>query len=119
LGTIGVWLGNIRSGFLRNDKNFHLNTVTLAMTCLAFVVVFAIYDIPGNGFWVRLRVFLIADVALLRFGYGYVTPLIYRDIAREMPDVSEEAARFVGFWSQVVSIIIKLATFILTINIIK
>jgi len=107
------------SSFLGKDSNFHLKPTLLAMTCLAFVVVFAMYDIPGGGFWARCNILLIADVALLRSGYGYITPLIFRDVAREMPEISEKAARLMGFWNQVVSMIVKVMMFILTTKSIK
>jgi len=113
VGTTGVWLGNVVSSFYGKDSNFHLQPVLLTMTCLALIVVFAMYDIPSSGYWERHKLLLIADVSLLRSGYGYLTPLIYRDIAREIPDNSERAGRLMVFWTQVFSMIVKVAMFIL------
>jgi len=119
LGTTGLWLGNMSSSFYGKKSNFHLNLALLIMTCLAIVVVFAMYDIPGGGFWARYKLLLIADVALLRSGYGYLTPLIFRDIARKLPNISEKAGRLMGFWTQVVSMIVKVVMFIVTTTALK
>jgi len=114
VGITGLLLANILSSFLGKDSNFYLEHALLAMTCLALIVVLAMYDIPGGGFWARYKFLLIADVALLRTGFGYITPLIFRDIARKMPERSENASRLMGFWNQIVSMIVKVLMFLLT-----
>jgi len=114
LGFGGLFLGNMLSSFLGKDSHFHLIPTLFAMGCLLIFVFLAMFKFPGGGFWVRAKFFLIADVILIRIGFGYITPLVFRDIARKMPSLSEKVGRLVAIWTQIFSMIMNLTMFIST-----
>jgi len=89
------------------------------MTSLELLNFLAMLNIPGNGFWIKAKFLLVADAMLIRFGFGYVTPLIYRDIARKIPNISEQTSRLVSIWTQIASIIINIIMFTLTMKVFK
>jgi len=114
LGFGGIFLGNMLSSFLGKDSNFHLIPILFAMGCLLLFVFLAMFNVPGDGFWGRAKLVLIADVILIRIGFGYITPLVFRDIARKMPSLSEKVGRLVAIWTQICSMIMNFTMFILT-----
>jgi len=119
LGYTAILPGNILTGFLGRDANFHILPVLLAMTFLELLIFLVAFDLPGNGFWSNAKVFLVADAMLIRLGFGYVTPLIYRDMARKMPNASEKVARLANIWELFASIIVYIIMFTLTVKVFK
>lgn len=119
LGFGTLVLGNMLTSFLGRDSNFHLLPVLLAMTCLEFVIFLAMFNLPGNDFWSKAKLLLVADVLLIRLGFGYLVPLIYLDIARSMPKNSEKAGRVMTIWVQIASIFGSIIMFTLTVTVFK
>lgn len=118
LGIGGLLMGNILSGFLSSERNFHLVPTVLLMTLLEVVVFLAVFDIPQGGFWrTKLaKCILVLDVTLIRIAFGFVCPLVFRDIARRMPEISEQAGRLMAFWTQVFSMVVNIIMFCMTSN---
>jgi len=80
------------------------------------IVFLAVFDVPRGGFWrtTTAKVVLVVNVTLIRIGYGFVTPLTFRDIARKYPKMGEEAGRLMAFWTQVCSMLVNIIMFALT-----
>jgi len=118
LGIGGLLMGNILSSFLGNERNFHLVSTVILMTLLEVVVFLAVFDIPRGGFWRTkwAKLILILDVTMIRVAFGFVCPLVFRDIARRMPNISEKAGRLVAFWTQVFSMLVNIIMFCMTGN---
>jgi len=116
LGIFGLFTGNFLSGFISKDRNFHLLSIVLIMTCLVVFVFLAVFDVPRGGFWrtTSAKVVLVVNVTLIRIGFGFVTPLTFRDIARKLPKNGEEAGRLMAFWTQVFSMFVNVIMFALT-----
>lgn len=118
LGIGALLVGNILSSFVGNERNFHLVPTVLLMTLLEVVVFLAVFDIPRGGFWRTefAKCILVLDVTLIRIAFGFVCPLVFRDIARRMPEISEQAGRLMAFWTQVFSMVVNIIMFCMTSN---
>jgi len=86
------------------------------MTLLEVVIFLSIFDIPRGGFWRSgiAKFILTMNVTLMRIGFGFVSPLVYRDIARRMPENSEKAGQLLAFWTQLLSMVVNITMFSLS-----
>lgn len=113
LGVGGVLLGTQLSGLVPNDANFHLRSITAIMTLICLVIILASAGIPqdkwrssaGGGV-------LIGCSLLIRVLFGYLIPLLFRDIGRKGSHV-EAGGRFTAIWTQIVSLFVLLGMVVL------
>jgi len=114
MASIGLLIGNALSSYRGKEGNFHLLPTLFAIVGLELVIFLCMWDVPGGGFWSRSGTLLIVVVTFIRIGFGYLTPLLFQDIARRMPGRSEKAGRLVAFWYLLSSMIVIIVMFVLT-----
>jgi len=114
LGVIGLLFGTQLSSFVHEDMNFRLPHATVLLTLMLTPVVLACADYPKGG-WTSVtgKVVIIVAVFIIRVAFGYMVPLIFRDINRKLgPEISEAAGQFCSFWTQGVSLLVLVGMFL-------
>lgn len=108
LSLVAVLIGSTVSNFvgIRQNKYFMVWIVLYSV----FAVVFLMIAVNDSGLWVfwGSEEFVVVLVVCMRLIDGYLSPLIYQNVAREHPKTAHErnqwisataaAAAFVGVW---------------------
>jgi len=112
LSVLGLLLGTQLSSFVNEDMNFRLPHATALLTVMLVPVIMASCGYPQGRWKSRgAKIVIIAAVFIIRTSFGYMVPLIFRDINRKMPNISESAGQFCSFWTQAVSLLVLVGMF--------
>eukprot|EP01083_Nonionella_stella_P015071 42189_1 len=108
LSYVGVLLGSVLAIFIRIKQNKYFWSVVAVYTLLGLI--FLWISLSDDGLWVfeGSSQFVVVLVFLMRFIDGYLTPLIYENIARKYPNKAHEMNQwlsataaifaFIGVW---------------------
>jgi len=103
--SFGYASGLVGSVFsvLAQEGRFFLKTSIIIQVVACFVVVLAAFGISDWTSW-GMRSLLFGAMCVVRFGYAWNTPLIFREVAERHPENAENMTRFVSIWTMIVGL---------------
>lgn len=107
-------LGNVTS-IVARPGYFFINTSVFLQFIFLIPTVVAAADFKGLD-WTStgMQALLVVSFCMVRFTYGWCTPVIFRDMALRFPKVSETMGRHITQWCLIISTPVASAIYILS-----
>lgn len=104
MGYIMEFLGSVLSYF--PTEKYWIIEAMILNTMSTVVIVIAACDV-GEWYLLGMKLLLAVVIGINRFSFGWVMPMVPRELSRRFPDMKELLVRSNSLWSLYVTIIVR------------